>query len=138
MALFTKSGGAALINGTSYSIKKGRTLVDRTGYDISFSNEKIITVTSGGDASYVYFLTEDGTKIYSVGKYNFPAGSKLTLVVKGRSNNKYQTSISVDGVTKWSSSGSLSGQYTYTVVSDATIYMYYRSSSQGYIKVTTE
>lgn len=103
------------------------------------SIEKTITVTHAGDNSYVYFLTEDGTRIYSEGKYNFPVGSKLTLVVNGRqSNDNYQTSISVDGVTKWAGTGGVSGQYTYTVVSNATIFMYYRSSSQGYIQVTTE
>lgn len=66
-------GGKTMVNGTAYSIKKGRTLVGGTGYDINFSTPVRLTVYSEADYVFVKILDvrANGVEVKDTNGYIF-------------------------------------------------------------------
>lgn len=69
------------MNGTAYSIKKGRTLIGGTGYDIIIDAKptKITMSGFGNVETYGNSININGTKYTSNGDYDFQSGINVYL-----------------------------------------------------------
>ena len=96
------TGGRELIGGTGYAKKKGRVLVNGTGYDIPFSSGIPLSTVALGD---ILMLNESGSPVpFYIAKHDYESGlngAGRTLVVRkdcydmrrfSSSNNAYANS----------------------------------------------
>lgn len=125
------TGGKTLVNGTAYSIKSGKTLVGGTAYEVGFVKMAKLTLDSSDfNPYYPYsYVIIDGTKYNSGAVIEVPVGTVVDCHI---STEDYYTFglVTVNGEKVYISH---SGQYSYTVMGDATIYMAYDESSSGYL-----
>ena len=70
------------MGGTGYKIKKGRTLVGGTGYDVNFA--KATKIIMGDEVGIWNDVKINGTDYFEGGTYDFPIGENVDLYLYSR------------------------------------------------------
>lgn len=78
-AYYGINGGKCLVAGTEFAIKKGRTLIGGTGYDVPFSNDTKVEITGEGSKNKMYVII-NGTKYYEPASLNFESTETVTIL----------------------------------------------------------
>ena len=111
-----------LVGGTAYTIRKGRTLVGGTGYDINLESKFSLDISLGSSVSALFYVgLSDGTRYEIQGSgsaqekhYELKAGETVTLTLGYHSNTVL---LYVNGVlTVWDNT-----PYTFTVTKDCSL-----------------
>lgn len=137
--------GKALIGGTGYGISRGRTLVDGTGYNIILSKKTISLTISGviiRDGSYGSYVQVGDTKYNAVGEYEIESGATITIAA-GAARNSYLSStyILLNGTRYESSDPGIMATCSFESETNVQVQYYQRNSgvrAYNYAHVTTD
>lgn len=144
------TGGTVQMDGVEYELKKGLVLVGGVERDIEFpAKEATITITAYNNGTNTFYDEYVYIKINGVtyGSYNYrdtetvftvPIGTVISCS-SSNTGASASNSIVLNGktVANKASYGSVPINYSYTVIGDATIYLYfYEKSYAGKSQIT--
>lgn len=112
-------GGRTLVNGTGYSVKVGTALVSGTGYKIKFAPIASVVITGVGATGQHSVKIGNTTYISAADGIEVEAGSIITFTVTSKSQpmvGGYSTAkVTVNGSTVFSVTDGKTGSFQWTV-----------------------